>query len=104
MVIPIVDVKNILSLEPKDQPNISIHPDRPKTLKRSFQWMEPPSRSVHVFLFSRNVETCQLKTEPTFMGRLNAGFRARQKKFFDSFASKCFYHEKIVTRIFTVVK
>ena len=92
MIILIIDQNSILAFEYKGQPPISTNVDRPMSFKLTFQLMETPAGSTHIFRATRVVESEKLATKPFRVFGLNARLRTRSKEPFDSFVPKRLYH------------
>ena len=84
MIILIVDQDSVFTFEGKCQTPISADAYGPVLLQRTFQWMKPPTRRIHIGRSFRVIEGEELKPQLIRVSGLNSSLRARSKKAFDA--------------------
>jgi hypothetical protein len=92
VVILVIDELGMFPVEPESQSPVFVNPDGPMTLKRTFQLMAAPTRSVHIFRAARHVELTELETQPLRMLWLDASLGAAAKEALDAAVTKALDH------------
>jgi len=104
MVVLVVNENRVLALECKCQAPITVHLHGPVVFESSAQWVQSPSRSIHVGSRFGSIQLKELDREPAGMGRLNPCFASGREESFNTGVPEALDHVYSVARHYPAVK